>query len=117
MAGAAPPPAPCVVTAPTPSFEEVVALLSSYQNEIQRLQSANERLRERLAEYEAGVATVHAAMAGALRASQLESALHRVVATERGRRLVRSALHPDKHTGESEEIHECAHTVRVLLDL
>ena len=107
MAGAAQPLAPCVVTAPTPSFEEVV-------REMQRCQTENVRLRAKLAAYDGGARAATEAMRGALRSSELEHALRGVAATARGKRQLTAALRPAR---ADVDFNAHAATARNILDL
>ena len=76
------------------AYQEICALLCAYQQQIFDLKASNSALRARIAEYDSGGNFVTASMRGALPAVELNHALHALAATERGRRLLGTALRP-----------------------
>ena len=78
------------------AYQEICALLCAYQQQIFDLKASNSALRARIDEYDSCGKFVTSSMRGALPAVELNHALHALTATERGRRLLATALRPTR---------------------
>ena len=109
MAASSLPLAPSVATAPDvmPAYRELCEVIVAYQTEIFKLKA-------KVSQYEASAVYVTDAMHGALQASKLEHALRALVATERGRRVLGTAVRPARG---DEEFNVAAAAVRRILEL
>ena len=96
------------------AYQEICALLCAYQQQIFELKASNSALRARIAEYDSCGNFVTASMRGALPAVELNHALHALAATERGRRLLGTALRP---TRGDPEYNTNALVVRRILEI
>ena len=90
-----------------PTHRELRRMIAMYEQRIFNLEIE-------LAKNEASAVYVTGAMRGALEASKLEHALRALVATERGRRVLGTALRPARGDGE---FNEAAAVVRHILEL
>ena len=90
-----------------PTHRELRRMIAMYEQRIFNLEIE-------LAKNEASAVYVTGAMRGALEASKLEHALRALVATERGRRVLGTAVRPARG---DEEFNAAAAAVRRILDL
>ena len=106
MAASSLPLAPSVVTAPAvmPAYRELCEVIVAYQTEIFKLKA-------KVAQYEANAGYVTNAIRCALPASELEHALRALLKSERGRRLLGTALRPARSDIEFNQAAEVARRI------